>query len=735
MANEAKHPLTTTGEVPKEEAINAHALESEVREIVDSYMGPSTGSLDLEEMLFARQKELENLKDFEEQRGTPIPALFNQFYKFIQNPSSVSVETFKRMIDTDDTIGSGIDFLVMALLARLGRYEHKSPEVTQYVNKALDEIRGGKTTAISHILSASWAGFSVTEKVWANKPDGFLPEILVPLPQSTVLFETERTGEISSDGILQYQRNYNPMLLSQGVGFFGGVIGGFGFIGSPVRPDIFAKFGDLPFPLRTANAYSYLSLRIPKAKCIHFAMPMQGQLGNPYGRSLLRRAYKWYVLKDEIIKMMAIALDRKGTPLNIIFANSNVTLQDGDKTSDQTNARGNQDLGVRADIAGRKAFEKVHNDSSIVLPGMKGEIYDVMTVDNHSNAQDFIAAIDRCDKGIMRSLLLPALIFTGGDGTGSYSLGQEHAKTFDKICDSIMGPLGNVLIHQLVRDILVLNFPKSAWEKDGLGSFGKRELTIDEIEKEMNVIEKAINSGVIDQTDIEDLNTSRDKIGYKARTEPIQRPGILGGENNDGLFGSDEEGDNEEASSTERPQAGSDEKKKAKEAPNRDKEKEQAGLIARILNSIRAKKRDDKSGDVGIFDENGKLRFKPDFTQDQFQQYVFNKADHIPTTGYAVGEPENFVWSYIKDFPLEKLTPIKRDWKEWYDGELTEWQHDHGEERKGHFERWAEHPEKKPPIVVEGTDSKLHVWDGHHRIGMAHIKDMQKVPIIFGKRK
>ena len=85
----------------------------------------------LDETLYARRVELETLKDLEAQRGTPIPALYNQFYRFIANPSSVSVETFKRMIDTDDTIGSGVDFLTTALAARLGRYEHPSKEITE----------------------------------------------------------------------------------------------------------------------------------------------------------------------------------------------------------------------------------------------------------------------------------------------------------------------------------------------------------------------------------------------------------------------------------------------------------------------------------------------------------------------------------------------------------------------------------------------------------------------------
>jgi hypothetical protein len=51
---------------------------------------------ELNDMLYAKHTSIESSEDLEEQRGTPIPALFNQYYKFISNPSSVSIDTFNR---------------------------------------------------------------------------------------------------------------------------------------------------------------------------------------------------------------------------------------------------------------------------------------------------------------------------------------------------------------------------------------------------------------------------------------------------------------------------------------------------------------------------------------------------------------------------------------------------------------------------------------------------------------
>lgn len=483
----------------------------------------------LEDVLYSRHAEITTFQDLEKQRGTSIPALFNQLYKFVQNPSSISVETYKRMVDTDDTIGGGVDFLTTCLAARIGRYVHPNKEVTEFVNKHLDQIEGGWNSAIKELMSASWAGFSVMEKVWANKDEGFVIQKLVPLPPMTVLFETERTGELTPDGIMQYQRNYNPYIGGSGFGYLTGSASlGSGFLGfGDSRPDPFAKFGDFPFPLRTANSFNYLSIRIPRQKCVHFPFNAQGMFGNPYGKSLLRRIYKYYVAKDAILQMMLTALDRKGTPLTIVYADPNTMLEDPATDGGNLDAnkfRQNPRGGMRADMAARDAFKNVHNDSTIILPGKKGAIFETDQLANSSNASDFIAALDFCNKSILRGLLLPALIFGNGDGTGSFALGQEHAKTFDKICDSINSGFENVALQQIVKELIAYNFPRSVWGKDGLGGFSKKTLSREEIQKEMEVFEKGITAGIIDQNDLNDLNKMRDTIGFEPRDTIIEQP-------------------------------------------------------------------------------------------------------------------------------------------------------------------------------------------------------------------
>jgi phage gp29-like protein len=172
-------------------------------------------------------------------------------------------------------------------------------------------------------------------------------------------------------------------------------------------------------------------------------------------------------------------------------------------------------------VAVKNAFNNIHNDSVIVLPGKKDQMVTVDPVTVQSNAADFIAAIDRCDRGIMRALLIPSLMFLNGDGTGSFALGQEHAKTFEKILDGMLIGLKQTLIDQHVSRMIRLNFPRSAWEKDGFGDFSKRDFSQEEIQHQLDAMEKAVNMGAADMNDLADMNKVREMLGLSERSEPI----------------------------------------------------------------------------------------------------------------------------------------------------------------------------------------------------------------------
>ncbi len=229
-------------------------------------------------------------------------------------------------------------------------------------------------------------------------------------------------------------------------------------------------------------------------------------------------------MKDAFLRMMSVALDRKGTPLTVVFVDPNTTIIDEEKLAQNNGQTRGKQVGMRADLAARAAFKNIHNDSVIFLPGKKDQIFSVQDIPQNANVEDFMRAIEYCDRSVLRALLIPALIFSAGDGSGSYALGETHDRTWDKVCDSFNAGLTAEMLDQIVRQIILYNFDQSVIEKDGLGEFGKRELTAEERQKEMEVLSKANDMGAVDMTDIEDVNEVRSRAGLAARTEliPIQ---------------------------------------------------------------------------------------------------------------------------------------------------------------------------------------------------------------------
>lgn len=454
-----------------------------------------------------RYDELSNLEQEQVQMGTAVPQLYGSLSRFVANPSTVSVETYKRMLDTDETIGSGIDFMNLCMIARFGDYKHPVVEVQKFVRRALSQMEGSWHNNLDEMFSAEWGGFSVTEQVWDFKSsfDGapaFVPKKLVTYPPLTLVFAVNRHGEVLPDGIYQYQRFHNTFFNAFVYGIRAGDVDGF-------RPDLFASIGDYPYPIRIAADLTYLTVKIPKTHVIHLRSSSTGKFDNPYGRSILRRAYKNWVLKDAFLKMWVVAADRKGTPLVIGYAAPNDTVLQ-QTNNEQSQGGINQN---RADLAMAQVFKTVHNSSFIVLPGRKGETYDVEAIQVQGDMNVFKDGIDYFNKAIMRALLIPPLVMSGGDGAGSYALGAEHHKIFAKIIDGKLKPYKQSILDQFIRKIIAYNFPKATWEKHGYGDFVLEEHDPEMMERLGNVYRGLTETGYMSPESQDDIDHVREKLG------------------------------------------------------------------------------------------------------------------------------------------------------------------------------------------------------------------------------
>lgn len=461
-----------------------------------------------------RYDELSALEQEQVQMGTTVPQLYGSLSRFIANPSTVSVETYKRMLDTDETINSGINFMNLACIARFGEYKHPVPKIQKFVRRAIEQMEGSWHENLDEMFSAEWNGFSITEQVWDYKQDfdgipAFVPKKLVTYPPLTVVFAVNRHGEVLPDGIYQYQRFHNTFFNSYAYGLDNGSLDGF-------RPDLFSSIGDFPYPIRIAADLTYLTIKIPKDKCIHIRSSSTGKFYNPYGRSLLRPIYKNWVMKDAFLKMWLVAADRKGTPLLVGFAAPNDTVLEQHTADGQTSGA----VAERADQAMARTFKTIHNSSFIVLPGKKGEVYDVEAINVQGDMNVFKDGIDYFNKAIMRGLLIPPLLL-GGDGGGSYSLGQEHTKVFNQVIDGKLKVFKQAILDQFIRKIIAYNFPKDEWEKHGCGEFALEEFDPEVMQILANVYKSLTEDGYMNPTIQKDFDHVRMKMGLDKGVAPI----------------------------------------------------------------------------------------------------------------------------------------------------------------------------------------------------------------------
>lgn len=466
-----------------------------------------------------RAAEATRLAEEQAQLGTSTPQLYGSLGKFVSNPSTVTVETYKRMIDTDETIGAGVDFMITSMIARWGDYKHPIEQIEEFVQRALEGMDNSFHEYLEEIMSAEWAGFSATEKVWKFVKDfdgapAFLPKDLVTYHPLTVVFACDRAGNLMRDGVYQYQRYFNPNV----AGYAGN--GGFGFEGDGLwgfRPDMLARTGDLPYPVRIAADLSYLTVPIPTSKMIICRSSITGKFRNPYGRSCLRRIYKNWVIKDAFLKMWLIAADRKGTPLVVGYADGQTTVLE-----QRQDAPGGVKGGVRADIAMANTFRTIHNSSFITLPGKKAEVYEVEAIQVTGDMNVFKDGVEYFNRAIMRGLLIPPLVMSAGDGAGSFALGQEHHKIFRQTIDGKNKPFKRAVLKEFIQQIIAYNFPRSMWEKEGYGDFVLEEFDPEVMEKLAQIYSTLTTDGYMSPSAQVDLDHVREKMGMeKKKAEPM----------------------------------------------------------------------------------------------------------------------------------------------------------------------------------------------------------------------
>lgn len=181
------------------------------------------------------------------------------------NPDNIKLDTYERMYTTDETVFSGIEFLVMAALARLGEYTNPDRKQEDFVRRQLVEMRGSFPAKVADIMTAAPYGFSLTEIIWKVSGREIGIADLQTLHPATIHLDLHRSGPLKNQPRVAYQ--------------------------------FFRQHRQAKIPLQKAILYSHGAV-----------------FGNAYGVSRLKRAYAPWFIKNIILKAWGLCCERYGSP-------------------------------------------------------------------------------------------------------------------------------------------------------------------------------------------------------------------------------------------------------------------------------------------------------------------------------------------------------------------------------------------------------------------------------------
>lgn len=446
--------------------------------------------------------------------SSAIPYLYNIMGDWLINPSTVSVSTFQRMTYTDTVIGSCLEYMMATIVESIGEYYHPVPEIQEFVRSAFKKLEDGSIKGLfKRMLTAMWAGFSVHEMIVDRDRDGHYIKQCLPNPPSTNLFAVDAEGRVKKEnGIMQYIINtfYPGYSNSMGFGIGAYIPAGTGNsqggqLMNANNP--FASEGDLDYPYRTIayNPVGLVALPTEFDQVIHFTLDGTDRLFNPYGRSLMRKVYTAYVLKYGIMQFLAMALDRKATPLLVVYCDMQQSLSANNPLS--TNKAAYTPIALA-----QEALINVRGNSALLLPGMEGKVYKVDAVKIDGDLTIFIDALKYLDESIHEALMVPSSTFNNSVGA-SYSLGVSQNSAHGKYINSLRTSLIDCFLGSFVKKTLSMNFNPEEYNQD-LGRFDINYLSIDDLLKMSQIFQNCINMGIV-LPEGTDINKIREIFGFK----------------------------------------------------------------------------------------------------------------------------------------------------------------------------------------------------------------------------
>lgn len=426
--------------------------------------------------------------DASTQIGTAVPTYFAAMNTFIANPSNVSVGIIARMIETDPTVMSAVQFKSLMMLSKIGEYQHEDSEIVDFVRAFLAQMDLPTwKESMEGQSSHGGYGFSISEIVWGlNKKNQKVPVRIPTYHPSTICFEVDPHGIITPNGVVQFVVQNSQ--LSNPNSYFPYFQSGF----SVKNP--FETPQDRILPYRMPFIANYGLARIPRKSVIHHICNSQLSFGSPYGKTPVRTMHLAWQMKVFVMKKMGIASKRQASPFIWATAPHGTNQV---KYKDPTTGFITESQVTAVEAVRQILLNREGDDSVITGPESAG--YKLEAIAASMDLNQYLAVLTWLDTQMFRAALLPSLVMTEG-AAGSRALGDKHFQIVDRIAEEEAQKFGETIIKQLIKRAVDENFG----EQENYGHFAQRPQNIEERERLANMFNGLANAGFMkayDQTD------------------------------------------------------------------------------------------------------------------------------------------------------------------------------------------------------------------------------------------
>ena len=198
---------------------------------------------------------------------------------------------------------------------------------------------------------------------------------------------------------------------------------------------------------RSLGPFTQGNVRIPVDRLVAYVHEREG--GNWLGRSILRPAYKNWLLKDRILRAQALTVERNGLGIPDYEGAPVPEGVTGDKRDEWLQSEREAGLHLAKNLrGGETAGISRPSGSKMQLMGVTGKL------------PDTDAPIRYHDEQIARAVL--AHFLNLGTETGSWALGSTFANFFTDSLNAVSRQIADVVQQHVIEDLVDLNWGTSA---------------------------------------------------------------------------------------------------------------------------------------------------------------------------------------------------------------------------------------------------------------------------------